>query len=209
LEVRTEAGRVPCIGDQNKWKTAASITKQQRFSDRCPAIVRALAPLPDEAVIDAEVVAVDDSGRPSFNTLQHYGSSKVPIFSYAFDVLILAGRDLRLEALDTRRQLLRTNVLTRLSEPIRYSADLDGSLSDLIRSVREQELEGLVAKRRNSAYEHGQRSGAWRKMRINGGQEFVIGGYTPSPKHFHALIFWYYEREQADLPGQNSQWFHS
>jgi bifunctional non-homologous end joining protein LigD len=70
---------------------------------------------------------------------------------------------------------------------------LDASLSDLIRSVRGQELEGLVAKRRNSAYEHGQRSGAWRKMRINRGQEFVIGGYTPSAKSLDALIFGYYE----------------
>jgi ATP-dependent DNA ligase len=68
---------------------------------------------------------------------------------------------------------------------------LDASLPDLIRSVREQGLEGLVAKRRNGAYESGQRSGAWRKMRIN--QEFVIGGYTPSPKNFDALIFGYHE----------------
>jgi bifunctional non-homologous end joining protein LigD len=163
------------------------------FSVRYPAIVRALAPLPDETVIDGEVVAFDDSGRPSFNTLQNYGSSKVPIFYYVFDVLILAGRDLRPETLDTRRELLKTKVLSKLGEPIRYSADLDASLSDLIRSVRGQELEGLVAKRRNSAYEHGQRSGAWRKMRINRGQEFVIGGYTPSAKSLDALIFGYYE----------------
>jgi bifunctional non-homologous end joining protein LigD len=116
------------------------------FSVRYPAIVRALAPLPDETVIDGEVVAFDDSGRPSFNTLQNYGSSKVPIFYYVFDVLILAGRDLRPETLDTRRELLKTKVLSKLGEPIRYSADLDASLSDLIRSVRGQELEGLVAK---------------------------------------------------------------
>jgi bifunctional non-homologous end joining protein LigD len=70
---------------------------------------------------------------------------------------------------------------------------LDASLPDLIRSVREQGLEGLVAKRRDSVYEPGQRSGAWRKMRVNRGQEFVIGGYTPSPKNFDALIFGYYE----------------
>jgi ATP-dependent DNA ligase len=70
---------------------------------------------------------------------------------------------------------------------------LDATLPDLIRSVREQGLEGLVAKRRHSVYEPGQRSGAWRKMRINRGQEFVVGGYTPSPKNFDALVFGYYE----------------
>jgi bifunctional non-homologous end joining protein LigD len=56
-----------------------------------------------------------------------------------------------------------------------------------------QGLEGIVAKRKDSRYESGQRSGAWQKMRFNQGQEFVIGGYTPSPKNFDALIFGYYE----------------
>jgi bifunctional non-homologous end joining protein LigD len=59
--------------------------------------------------------------------------------------------------------------------------------------VREQQFEGLIAKRRDSRYEPGQRSGAWLKMRVNQSQEFVIGGYTPSPKNFDALIFGYYE----------------
>jgi len=163
------------------------------FSGRYPHIVRALAPLPNDTVVDGEVVAFDESGRPSFNTLQNYGSSKVPIFYFAFDLLILAGQDLRSETLDVRRELLRTKILTKLDEPIRYSAELTAGLSDLIRSVREQGLEGLVAKRRNSVYEPGQRSGAWRKMRVNQGQEFVIGGYTLSARNFDALIFGYYE----------------
>lgn len=61
------------------------------FSVRYPAILRALAPLPSETVIDGEVVALDESGRPSFNILQNYGSSKSPILYYVFDVLVLAG----------------------------------------------------------------------------------------------------------------------
>ncbi|HTU48498.1 MAG TPA: non-homologous end-joining DNA ligase [Bryobacteraceae bacterium] len=178
-------------------KTDSKIQLKSRnnndLSGRYPGIVRALAPLPNDTVVDGEVVAFDESGRPSFNTLQNYSSSKVPVFYFAFDLLILAGRDLRSETLETRRELLRTKILTKLDEPIRYSAELTAGLPDLIRSVREQGLEGLVGKRRNSVYEPGQRSGAWRKMRINRGQEFVIGGYTPSPKNFDALIFGYYE----------------
>ena len=108
-------------------------------------------------------MAFDEAGRPSFNTLQNYGSAKVPIFYFAFDLLMLAGRDVRSETLDARRELLRTKILTKLDEPIRYSAELAAGLPDLIQSVREQGLEGLVAKRRNSPYEPGQRSGAWRK----------------------------------------------
>jgi ATP-dependent DNA ligase len=87
-------------------------------------------------------------------------------------------------------------VLSKLHEPIRYSPSLDASLPDLIRSVREQGLEGFVAKRRTSVYESGQRSGAWLKMRVNRGQEFVIGGYTPGPKNFDALIFGYDEGDK-------------
>jgi bifunctional non-homologous end joining protein LigD len=149
--------------------------------------------MPDETVVDGEVVALDESGRPSFNTLQNYGSSRAAVFFYAFDVLILAGRDLMAEPLDVRRALLERKILPKLREPIRQSPVLTGSIAELVQSVREQHLEGLVAKRRDSVYEPGQRSGAWRKMRVNQGQEFVIGGYTPSAKNFDALIFGYYE----------------
>src|SRR3954471_24006373 len=80
-----------------------------------------------------------------------------------------------------------------IREPIRQSPVLEGPSGQLIESVREQSLEGLIAKRLDSVYEPGQRSGAWRKMRINQGQEFVIGGYTLGANHFHALVFGYYE----------------
>jgi ATP-dependent DNA ligase len=136
---------------------------------------------------------LDGSGRPSFNTLQNYGSATAPVFFYVFDLLILAGRDLMREPLSRRRQLLQEKVLSNATEPIRQSPVLEGRLSQLVESVREQSLEGLIAKRLDSLYEPGQRSGAWRKMRVNQGQEFVIGGYTPSSKNFDALIFGYYE----------------
>lgn len=70
---------------------------------------------------------------------------------------------------------------------------MQASLSDLIESVKAQGLEGLVAKRIDSMYEPGLRSGAWQKMRVNQGQEFVIAGYTPSAKNFDALFIGYYE----------------
>jgi ATP-dependent DNA ligase len=66
-------------------------------------------------------------------------------------------------------------------------------MKDLIAAVKAQGFEGLVAKRRDSKYEPGLRSGAWRKMRVNQGQELVIGGYTTSVNNFDALIIGYYE----------------
>jgi ATP-dependent DNA ligase len=81
------------------------------FNAKYPAIATALAPLPDETVIDGEIVAFDESGRPSFNTLQNYGSSAAPVFYYIFDVLVLAGWNVMEETLDTRRKLLEEYIL--------------------------------------------------------------------------------------------------
>ena len=153
----------------------------------------ALAKLPENTVIDGEIVAFDQEGRPSFNALQNYGSAPAPVVYYVFDVMLLAGRDLKSESLQNRRELLEQKVLPLLSEPVRYSAPLDADLPVLIQSVKVHGFEGLVAKRRTSLYEPGLRSGAWVKMRVNRGQEFVIGGYTRGTKTFDALIFGYYE----------------
>src|SRR5258706_4622878 len=163
------------------------------FSRRYPAVVRGLASLPNDTVIDGEIVALDHDGRPSFNALQNASAPNTSIFYYVFDVMVLAGRDVKSEPLDARRGLLERKVLPKLTEPVRYTGELEASLRDLIQSVKAQGLEGLVAKRRDSRYEPGLRSGAWLKTRINQGQEFVIGGYTVGTKTFHALIFGYYE----------------
>lgn len=160
---------------------------------RYPGIAKALQAMPDETVIDGEVVALDADGRPSFNTLQNYGSGVVPLHFFIFDVLILKGRDVMGEPVMKRRELIEKQILPQLAEPIRYSPVLDGNLNDLIASVKAQGLEGLVAKRRDSKYEPGLRSGVWQKMRVNAGQELVIGGYTPSPKNFDALVIGYYD----------------
>ncbi len=163
------------------------------FNGRYPGIVKALASMPDKTVIDGEVVALDAEGRPSFNALQNYGSSGAPLHFFIFDLLVLKGKGVMGEPLIKRRELIEKHVLPKLADPIRYSPVLDGSLKNLIASVKAQSLEGLIAKRRDSQYEPGLRSGAWMKMRVNHGQELVIGGYTPSAKNFDALVIGYYD----------------
>jgi len=181
-------------------KTAGKVHLRSRndndFNDRYPSIVTALAAMPDETVIDGEVVALDADGRPSFNTLQNYGSSGAPLHFFIFDLLILKGRDVMGEPLTKRRALIEKHVLPKLAEPIRYSPVLAASLTDLVASVKAQGLEGLVAKRRDSKYQSGERSGAWMKMRVNAGQEFVIGGYTLGGPTFDALVFGYYDGDR-------------
>ena len=160
------------------------------FTSRYPAVMRGLAKLPNETVIDGELVALDGDGRPSFNALQNF-DARTPVHHYIFDVMVLAGRDVTGQTLEVRRLLLEQKVAPTLTEPVRYTGALTASLRDLIHSVKAQGFEGLVAKHRASRYEPGQRSGAWQKMRVNRGQEFVIGGYTVGTKTFDALIFGY------------------
>ena len=179
------------------FKTGGALHLRSRnnkdFSRTYPAVFQALTKLPNETVIDGEIVAVDDDGRPSFNLLQNAGPASGSILYYVFDVMVLAGRHVMDQSLQTRLELLERKVLPRLVEPVRYVEALEVDLSVLIQSVKEQRLEGVVAKRRDSRYEPGLRSGAWQKMRINQGQTFVIGGYTVGSSTFDALIFGYYE----------------
>ena len=177
------------------------------FALRYPSVVKALAALPDETVIDGEVVALDEQGRPSFQILQNYGNSPGPVVFFIFDVLVLGGTGVMTEPLSARRALLEKKVLPKLKEPIRYSLEFDTPLPDLIAAVKAQALEGLVAKRRNSRYEPGLRSGAWQKMRINAGQEFVIGGYTVGTSTFDALVFGYYEHGKLIYAGRTRNGF--
>src|SRR5262249_19074035 len=108
-----------------------------------------------------------------------------------FDLLFLEGKDLRNQPLSARRKLLG-NLLKKPSENIRLSDKLRGTKDELLRVAREFGLEGLVAKRPNSVYESGRRSGAWVKFKITKSQEFVSavthwlkeGGNTSAPAGF-------------------------
>jgi bifunctional non-homologous end joining protein LigD len=91
-------------------------------------------------------------------------------------------------------------VLRRIFEdskaaPIGLSENIEAAPTDLIRVAKEFDFEGIVAKRKDSPYESGKRSGAWVKYKVNRGQEFVIGGYTPG-NPFETLIVGYYEGDK-------------
>jgi ATP-dependent DNA ligase len=94
-----------------------------------------------------------------------------------------------------RRQMLNEIFKDIKTVPIALSESLDASADELVRVAKEFEFEGIVAKRNNSIYESGKRTSAWAKYKVNQGQEFVIGGYTPG-NPFDALIVGYYEGER-------------
>jgi len=165
----------------------------KNFTKRFTLIAQALEKLPDETLIDGEIVAFDSEGQPSFNVLQNQRSRETELQFYVFDLLILSGKDLTQQSLEKRRELLRLKVMPRLPDSIRYSETLQASPAELIAAVREQGFEGIVAKRRDSLYEPGKRSGAWQKMRVLQSREFVIGGYTPSARNFDGILIGHYD----------------
>jgi bifunctional non-homologous end joining protein LigD len=163
------------------------------------------------AVLDGEVVAFDEQGRPSFERLQgrmHLAgdaaidakSRSTPIFYMLFDVLHLDGESLmrlpyterraRLEALDLNGPSWRT--------PAHYVGEGEAFLQ----ASKDQGLEGIVAKRLDSAYEPGRRPGTWLKVKNTRSQELVIGGWEPGEGRRQgkvgALLMGYYDHEPPE-----------
>ena len=116
-------------------------------------IAKALEYLPSETVIDGEVAALDEHGRPSFNLLQNFRSSASRIVYFAFDIMSHNGRDLTRLSLSRRRSLLQKVIQRRDCIEI---AESTNDLERLERFVNEWKLEGIVAKHADSLYETGQ-----------------------------------------------------
>jgi DNA ligase D-like protein (predicted ligase) len=164
------------------------------FNIQYPYLVDALAELPDGTVVDGEVVALDESGRPNFNLLQSFRNQASHIQYFIFDMLICDNRDLTKLPLSQRRQLMKSLLKLR-SARTRIAEQFEVSATDMLAAVRQQQLEGVIGKRKDSLYEPGKRTGAWIKYRVNRGQELVIGGYIPGSHGFDSLIVGYYRGE--------------
>ena len=159
----------------------------------------------ERAVIDGEIVALDDHGRPSFSLMQQRtgfqpgkprrpGREGVPVVYYAFDLLYLDGYDLRRVGLEKRKELLQS-VLTA-GDIVRFSDHYPEKGRDLFAVASKSGLEGILAKKRASIY-HEERSRDWLKIKITKRQECVIGGYTDpegSREHFGALVLGLYDK---------------
>jgi bifunctional non-homologous end joining protein LigD len=188
-EIKLDGYRAIAVKSDNKVRLLSR--RKKMFNQQYPYIVEALDDLPDGTVIDGEIVALDDSARPQFNLLQNYRSEARRIRYFVFDLLCFNNRDMTSLPLVERRELLRT--LRFQSPRIQLLEYLETSAANMIAAAKEQGLEGVIAKRRDSLYQPGRRTGAWLKHRISHGQEFVIGGYFPGPHGFDSIIVGYYE----------------
>lgn len=176
---------------------------QKDFTSMYPGIAAAALKLnARQAIVDGEIVALDESGRPAFQALQHRGAHpKHPIVLYAFDLLQLNGRDLMGEPIERRRAPLPK--LVGENSVIRISDDLPGSVPQVVEAVRSLGLEGVIAKRRGSLYHPGERSKDWLKLKLVNQQEFVIGGFRPDGRSsIDALVVGYFEGKQLKFAGK-------
>jgi DNA ligase D-like protein (predicted ligase) len=173
-------------------KNAGDVTLYSRrrnvLNHKFGYIAEAVRKLPDSTVLDGELVAMDPEGRTDFQLLQSFRSAEFKIHYYAFDLLFHKGKLLTHLPLAERRAIL--NKIVPVNDHISISA-VDDSAAQMLKFVKHHGLEGVIAKRSDSVYEPGKRSGLWSKYRINQGQEFVVGGYTPG-NPFDALIVGFY-----------------
>ncbi len=152
-----------------------------------PGIVRQLARYPQEMVLDGEIVALDAEGRPSFQLLRQRlnltgdeetrrAEQEFPIVYHVFDLLYLDGYDLRRMPLEYRKAILGSMILPSDRVRVLDHFDEDGEIA--FEASVSMGLEGIVAKRRESSYESGQRSRDWLKIKATQSGDFVIGGFT-------------------------------
>ena len=160
------------------------------FGERFPAIVQALKKLKHDLILDGEVVLLNYKDLPDFQKLQHYENHlNYPLIYYVFDMLQLDGKNIEHAPLEERKKLLKQ--LLKKNKTIRYSDHIATNGIAFFETAKEQGLEGIMAKKKDSRYARGYRSKEWLKIRNVQSTEVVIAGYT-EPKggrtHFGSLI---------------------
>jgi bifunctional non-homologous end joining protein LigD len=159
-----------------------------------------------QAILDGEVVALDEQGRASFSLMQQrtgfrpHGrkaapKADVPVLYYAFDLLYLDGHDLRRVPLEERKRRLASVLV--LGDSLRYSDHYEEQGKALFEIARQKGLEGILAKKRDSLYLE-QRTREWLKIKITHRLECVIGGYTEpegSRAYFGSVVLGLYDKK--------------
>jgi len=165
-----------------------------------PKFVRA-----ENAILDGEVVALDEEGRSSFSLMQQRTGIRqggrraaargdIPVLYYVFDLLYLDGYDLRRVSLEQRKETLAR--IIAVNGPVRYSDHFAQGVA-LFEVAKQKGLEGILAKRRSSFYEE-RRSHDWLKIKITQTLECVIGGYTDpegSRQYFGSIVLGLYDKQ--------------
>lgn len=156
------------------------------------------------AVVDGEVVVLDEDGKSNFGALQNWRSeADGEIYFYVFDLLWINGKDLMQLPLSERRTMLKQ--LIPENNIIRFSENFEVSGIEFFETAKKMGLEGIMAKKSDSTYSPGNRSKEWLKIKARKRQEMVIGGYTKndgSSKSFSSLLLGVYEKGKLIYTGK-------
>jgi bifunctional non-homologous end joining protein LigD len=176
---------------------------QLSLEDRFAPLLASLQQLGHDAVLDGEVVVLDAAGKPRFQLLQDYTKSRQGQLVYCvFDVLYLAGHDLRKLPLVRRKEVLKQILPT--DPQLVFSDHVEEHGKEFFNLVSQQGLEGMMAKDGSSPYLNGERSAAWLKIKIEQRQEAVIAGFTQpggGRKHFGSLLLGVHEGKELVYVG--------
>ena len=202
FEVKWDGYRA--IALMNHDKISLQSRNDKSFEEKFYPVHTALKSLNRQAVIDGEIVVLDENGISSFGALQNWRSeADGQLIYYIFDILWLNGKDLRKLPLARRREILIKQI--RTSDIIRISEGFDEKGIDLFNSVLELGLEGIIAKKKDSVYQEDARSRDWLKIKTQKRQEVVIGGYTlneGSPKLFSSLLVGVFQGDEFVYTGK-------
>lgn len=178
------------IAEVNNSKVKLYSRNGNTFDASYPVIVDVLKQLKINAVLDGEIVVIDENGRSDFQKLQFYQSdSNVHLEYRVFDVLSINGKDLTRLPLTERKEKLRR--LLKRSDIVKYSDHITENGKAFFLAAKQQKLEGIIAKKADSLYHIGKRSSEWLKIKNTKTEDVIIAGFTQptgSRQHFGALI---------------------
>ncbi|MBT1699552.1 non-homologous end-joining DNA ligase [Fulvivirgaceae bacterium PWU4] len=188
FEVKWDGYRA--IGEINETENRLYSRNGLTYNKAYPKVFEALKSIPINAIIDGEIVVLDEKGRPNFQKLQNYTNNDKHVIQYhVFDCLEIDGKSITQLPLVNRKELLRE--LLPESAVIKYCDHVDGEGKVLFREMQKTHFEGMIAKRKQSKYLIGKRSSDWLKIKNIQTMEAVVVGFTDpkgSRKHFGSLL---------------------
>ncbi|MBV7533777.1 DNA ligase D [Chitinophaga sp. sic0106] len=200
------------VGYLNKSKVDILSRNQISFNAKFTTIVEALKKWNTKAVVDGEIVALNDKGDPDFQALQNFLKTgrSAHIVYYIFDLLWYDGRDLRQLPLLERKQLLE-RILPQDNPVLLYSNHITGEGTAFFKAAVARGLEGIMAKAADSPYSTGRRAESWLKIKNNQQMEAIICGYTEgrkSRKYFGAVVLGRYVGKKLHYIGHTGGGFN-
>lgn len=192
------------VAFMNKSEIELKSRNDKSFNEKFYPVYDALKAWGINAVVDGEVVVVKENGMADFGALQNWRSeADGELLYYVFDILWYDGYDVKGLPLTERRALLKQ--IAPDNPLIQISKDFDTSGTEFLAAAKKMGLEGIMAKRKDSIYETGHRTGNWLKIKSNKRQEVVIGGFTKNDdtsKPFSALLVGVFEKGKFVYTGK-------